>query len=150
MSDPAIARRIKDVDLQKGLLKNKDEILAAVADPEEAERLYQTAQLFERQLKENGFGVYRPMRKEWRSSPLGELKNGDTFRYNRDQYKVVEKVRAGGVNVRKLEDGKMVGKAIEFPREWEMDAFLGEPMYVLPKPFIDDLDFADKIFGKAK
>ena len=148
LSDPAIARMVADPELAMAQGKTLQQLAEEIGDMGEAQRLFNQTKQYNDLLDANGYGIYRPMRKERKAAiELGTLDKGDTFLSDTgEMFEVTGKIRDGGVQARRVEAGKKTGEAIELPRESVITPFAGEPSWILPKPFINELGVADRIF----
>lgn len=144
LSDPTIARKLAEVDLATGEMKaigkTMEEAIATFG-PTHGPELFKRAKAFTDMLEKEGYTIYRPFRSMLgEGTEIGALRKGQKFKFGDDTYKVSQKVREGGV--------KATGEkgTVELARDVVVTPWIAEPAYVIPKPFADELNIADKIF----
>ena len=158
LSDPMIARPIADVNLAKTLAKvyefGDDAVKQLVEEVghEAGWNTFSEAKLYLSQLSDQGYGIYRPLRggrlEAWQLTKDEFAKKGwsgnhkalvDEALARKDPVPSRVLVASNYVDLIEKHGGE---EGLDFIKRAEA---VGEPIFVMPKPFIDQLNYAQKV-----
>ena len=168
LDDPNIAHLIKDQSILKTLKKggegrSLDDIIKEFGEVE-GRALYNEAEDFRKSIRGSGFGVWRPLKKIFSEIPKDKkgkavVKAGSLFRDGDDEFRVLLKkklrkkdaseslIEAANKKDNLLVENITTKEQFAIPKGTlaESRELIENPAYLLPMPFIKELNLADGI-----